>query len=58
MVTDTINKLFSNDIPPVRTARRFGLGTINEVAPLRRALMRHAMGTMGELPRLIRGESL
>ncbi|MBI37515.1 MAG: 2-octaprenyl-6-methoxyphenyl hydroxylase [Alphaproteobacteria bacterium] len=58
VVTDTINKLFSNDIPPVRTARRFGLGTINEVAPLRRALMRHAMGTMGELPRLIRGESL
>ena len=58
VVTDTINKLFSNNIPPIRTARRFGLGAVNEIAPIRRVLMRHAMGTMGELPRLIRGESL
>ena len=57
-VTDVLNRLFSNDIAPVRMARDLGLGVVNRIAPLKRLLMRHAMGTVGDLPRLMRGESL
>ena len=58
VVTDVMNKLFSNDIAPVRVVRDLGLGTVNRIAPLRRNFMRHAMGTVGDLPRLVRGEAL
>jgi len=42
--TDVLDRLFSNSIPPIRIARRVGLGTVNRIAPLRRFFMRHAMG--------------
>ncbi|NBC34836.1 MAG: 2-octaprenyl-6-methoxyphenyl hydroxylase [Alphaproteobacteria bacterium] len=57
-VTDGLNRLFSNSIPPVRMARDAGLAIVGRVAPLKRVFMRHAMGTMGELPRLLRGTPL
>ena len=57
-VTDVLNRLFSNDIAPVRLARDVGLGVVNRITPLKKILMRHAMGTVGDLPRLMRGESL
>jgi len=57
-VTDGLNRLFSNDVAPVRWARDLGLGAVNRVPPLRRLFMRHAMGTVGVLPRLTRGEPL
>ncbi|MGH6933642.1 MAG: UbiH/UbiF/VisC/COQ6 family ubiquinone biosynthesis hydroxylase [Dongiaceae bacterium] len=57
-VTDGLNRLFSNDLAPVRLARDLGLAAVNRLPPLKRLLMRHAMGTVGELPRLIRGERL
>ena len=57
-VTDGLNRLFSNSIPPVRLARDLGLAAVNEMPPLKRFFMRHAMGTVGELPRLVRGEAL
>ncbi|HWA42025.1 MAG TPA: UbiH/UbiF/VisC/COQ6 family ubiquinone biosynthesis hydroxylase [Hypericibacter adhaerens] len=56
--TDILNRLFSNDLPPVRLARDVGLGIVNRVPPLKRLFMRHAMGLVGDLPRLIRGERL
>ncbi|MCZ6511527.1 MAG: FAD-dependent monooxygenase, partial [Alphaproteobacteria bacterium] len=58
VVTDVITRLFSNDIAPLRAARSIGLGAVNRIAPLRRNFMRHAMGTVGDLPRLVRGEAL
>jgi 2-octaprenyl-6-methoxyphenol hydroxylase len=58
MVTDALNRLFSNDVAPLRLARDLGLAAVNRLPPLKRFLMRHAMGTVGELPRLIRGEPL
>ncbi len=58
VVTDVITRLFSNDVTPLRAARSIGLGTVNRIAPLRRTFMRHAMGTVGDLPRLVRGEAL
>ncbi len=57
-VTDGLNRLFSNDIAPVKLARDLGLAAVNQLPPLKRFFMRHAMGTIGELPRLARGEPL
>jgi len=54
--TDALNRLFSNDIAPIRLARDFGLGVVDGIAPLRRFFMRHAGGDVGKLPRLLRGE--
>lgn len=53
-VTDILNRLFSNDIGPVRLARDAGLALVNQAPPLKKFLMRHAMGTVGDLPRLMR----
>lgn len=55
-VTDSMNRLFSNDILPLRLVRNIGLGMVDQIAPLRRILMRHAGGDLGTLPRLLRGE--
>lgn len=57
-VTDGLNRLFSNAIPPVRLARDIGLATVNRALPVKRFLMRHAMGTVGRLPRLLQGHAL
>ena len=54
--TDLLNRLFSNDIKPVRLVRDIGLAAVNRVPPLRRFFVRHAMGLVGDLPKLIRGE--
>jgi 2-octaprenyl-6-methoxyphenol hydroxylase len=57
-VTDGLNRLFSNDIPPVRLARDLGLAAVHRLPPVKRLLMRHAMGMLGDRPRLARGERL
>ena len=53
-VTDGLNRLFSNDIAPLRHARDLGLGVVNRMPPLKKMLMRSAMGLMGDLPSLMR----
>jgi 2-octaprenyl-6-methoxyphenol hydroxylase len=57
-VTDSLNRLFSNTIEPVRLMRDAGLAIVNHLPPLKRILMRHAMGLLGDRPRLARGEPL
>jgi 2-octaprenyl-6-methoxyphenol hydroxylase len=57
-VTDGLNRLFSNEIPPIRLVRDLGLAIVNQLPPLKRLLMRHAMGTLGDRPRLARGQTL
>ena len=57
-VTDSLNRLFSNDIAPVRLARDLGLAALNRVGPLKRFFIRHAAGTIGDLPRLLEGRAL
>jgi 2-octaprenyl-6-methoxyphenol hydroxylase len=57
-VTDGLDRLFSNSIAPLRLARDVGLAAVNRVPPLKRLLMRDAMGLAGDLPRLVRGEPL
>jgi 2-octaprenyl-6-methoxyphenol hydroxylase len=56
--TDSLNRLFSNHLGPLRLARDLGLGAVNQVGPLKRLFMRHAMGMVGDLPRLIEGRPL
>jgi len=55
--TDALNRLFSNDIAPLRLARDFGIGVVDSIGPLRRFFMRHAGGDIGKLPRLMKGEA-
>jgi 2-octaprenyl-6-methoxyphenol hydroxylase len=57
-VTDSLNRLFSNSVAPLRLAREVGLAAVNQIPPLKRLLMRDAMGIVGDLPRLVRGEPL
>ncbi|MAN79122.1 MAG: 2-octaprenyl-6-methoxyphenyl hydroxylase [Rhodospirillaceae bacterium] len=57
-MTDALNRLFSNAVPPLRLARDLGLGTVNALPEVKKYFMRHAMGEVGELPRLMRGETL
>lgn len=54
-VTDSLNRLFSNDLAPLRLARDLGLAAVNRLPPLKRLFMRHAMGAAGPRPRLLRG---
>ena len=54
--TDLLVWLFSNDIKPLRLARDLGLAAVNRMPALRRFFVRHAMGVVGDLPKLIRGE--
>ena len=58
LACDGLNRLFSNDIAPIRLLRDAGLGLVNRVGPARRFFMRLAGGSMGDLPRLMRGEPL
>ncbi len=54
-MTDNIVRLFSNDIAPLKRLRGLGLSAVNRIPPLRRLFARHAMGVVGELPRLMQG---
>jgi 2-octaprenyl-6-methoxyphenol hydroxylase len=58
VVTDGLLRLFSNDIAPLKLARGLGLALVDRVGPLKRVFMRDAMGILGKLPRLMRGEAL
>ena len=47
---DGLKRLFSNDDLALSWARRTGLGMVDRVAPLKRILIRRAMGLSGEVP--------
>jgi 2-octaprenyl-6-methoxyphenol hydroxylase len=55
---ELFDKLFSNDVAPLRAARTLGLAAVNAVGPARRFFMKYAGGAAGDLPKLLRGESL
>jgi 2-octaprenyl-6-methoxyphenol hydroxylase len=56
--TDGLNRLFSNDVLPVKLARDLGLAAVERLPGLKRVFMRHAMGLLGDLPRLLDGRPL
>ena len=55
MVTDGMNRLFSNDIAPVRALRDFGLGVVDRLPPVKDLLIARAAGLDRGGPRLLRG---
>ena len=58
MGMDVMNRLFSNDIAPLRMARDFGLRLVDRAPPLKRLFMAEASGAAGRAPRLMRGLGL
>ena len=58
LVTDGLNRLFSNDNPALRVLRDVGLGIVDRLPMLKRMFIREAAGEGGELPRLLRGEAI
>lgn len=44
LATDTLNRLFSNNITPLKLARDVGLGLVNEIKPLKKFFMKAAAG--------------
>jgi 2-octaprenyl-6-methoxyphenol hydroxylase len=57
-VMDGLNRLFSNDSAPLRVLRDLGLGLVDRAPLVKRFLVREAAGRTGQVPRLLRGESL
>ncbi|MBB4212511.1 2-octaprenyl-6-methoxyphenol hydroxylase /2-octaprenyl-3-methyl-6-methoxy-1,4-benzoquinol hydroxylase [Rhodothalassium salexigens DSM 2132] len=57
-VTDGLNRLFSNDVTPVRLARDIGLAAVDRIGPLKTFFMRQARGSIGNRPRLLDGQAL
>ena len=53
VATDLLNRLFSNNIMPIKLARDIGLAAINNLPDLKKIFMRHAMGEIGKLPKLM-----
>ena len=53
-VTDGLNRLFGINLLPVQLIRGLGLWAVGKMPPLKRFLMRHAMGLVGDLPKTIK----
>jgi 2-octaprenyl-6-methoxyphenol hydroxylase len=58
LFTDTLNRLFSNDLTPLRVVRDIGLGLVNRMPDLKRFFIEQAAGGAGDVPRLLRGEPI
>ena len=59
VTTDVLNRLFSNDIAPVRALRGFGLGLVERMPRLKDYFIGQAAGIGGaDAPRLLRGEAI
>jgi 2-octaprenyl-6-methoxyphenol hydroxylase len=56
--TDLLNRLFSNHLPGLSLVRRAGLVAVNHLPPVKQYFMRHAMGMLGDLPRLMREDKV
>ena len=55
---DGLNRLFSNDRSLMRSGREFGLGLVDRIPKLKHFLVGEAAGLTGELPRLLKGETV
>ncbi len=54
--TDSLNRLFGIPGRPARAIRRFGLGAVQRISPLKGFFMAEARGSSGALPKLLRGD--
>jgi 2-octaprenyl-6-methoxyphenol hydroxylase len=57
-VTDGLNRLFSNDVAPVRALRDFGLGLVDRAGPVKDFLIGRAAGVDRNGPRLLNGRPI
>jgi 2-octaprenyl-6-methoxyphenol hydroxylase len=59
LMTDGLNRLFSNDVLPLRLIRDLGLGLVDRMPGLKRFFIREAAGLRARnAPRLLKGEAL
>ncbi|RVC43662.1 2-octaprenyl-6-methoxyphenyl hydroxylase, partial [Mesorhizobium sp. M4B.F.Ca.ET.088.02.2.1] len=58
VTTDVLNRLFSNDVGPLRAARDIGLGLVERMPKLKDFFIRQASGLSGDTPRLLKGEAI
>jgi len=58
VATDGLNRLFSNHSDTLRLVRDVGLGLVERMPMLKRMFIREAAGFTGDVPKLLKGESL
>jgi 2-octaprenyl-6-methoxyphenol hydroxylase len=59
VTTDVLNRLFSNDLAPLRIARDFGLGIVDRLPGLKSFFIGQAAGTTAkDNPRLLAGQTI
>ena len=58
IAVDLLNRSLLTDFLPVQGLRGLGLYLIDQVGPLRRAVMREGIAPAAATPRLMRGEVL
>ena len=59
VTTDVLNRLFSNDVTPIRVLRDFGLGIVEGIPGLKNYFIREAAGSAGRnRPRLLTGQQI
>ena len=58
VVTDVLNRLFSNDNTPLRMLRTIGLGIVDRLPSLKTRFIDQAAGRKGSNPALLNGEAI
>jgi 2-octaprenyl-6-methoxyphenol hydroxylase len=59
VTTDVLNRLFSNDVLPIRIARDFGLGIVDRLPGVKSFFIGQAAGTTAkDSPRLLAGQTI
>lgn len=58
LITDTLVRIFTNPLGPLRMARNLGLLALDGLPGLKHLVAKQFMGVRGRLPRLGRGVSL
>jgi 2-octaprenyl-6-methoxyphenol hydroxylase len=58
VLTDGLNRLFSNESEAIKRVRDLGLKIVNGLPIVKSLLMAEAAGLTGELPKLMKGEAL
>ncbi len=58
IVTDGLNRLFSNDVTALRLTRDLGLGLVDRMPQLKKSFIRQASGLGAGQLRLLRGEAI
>ncbi|MBS0357857.1 MAG: UbiH/UbiF/VisC/COQ6 family ubiquinone biosynthesis hydroxylase [Proteobacteria bacterium] len=52
LTMSAFKKLFETQNPLIQWGRQFGLNLMNRLSPLKRQLMKYAMGSIGDLPKM------